>query len=87
MGALQQKKRERYTAWERFRSLDGPDGFHRKGLPIIAQTVDFKRFRALFGSHLKGTGAERTHIKTNAMLHGSAIPPKTNKKALVLPHF
>jgi len=87
MGALQQKKSERYAAWERFRSLDSPDGFPRKGLPIIAQTVYFNRFRALFGSYLRGTGAERTHIKTNAMLHGSAIPSKTIKNTLVLPHF
>ena len=27
----------------------------------------------LFGSHIKCTGAERTHIKTNATLHGSVF--------------
>ena len=38
------KKNERHAAWERFRSLDGPGGSPKKGLPKTAQTIHFKVF-------------------------------------------
>ena len=73
MGALRRKKNERRAAWERFRNLDGPDGSLKTGLPKTAQTIDFKLFRTLFGTHITCTGAERTNVKMNATLHGSVF--------------